>query len=149
MRLPAMRRFAARLAAMLLVPAVFALSPALASDTYTGLAPVPACQAQGVLADIVDKAAYRGQAPYQQPVAITGFDRISQTRYADPAAPGLRTRRWCQARAHLAGGSTAHVYYLIESHASFVGVNYGVESCIVGRDMWNVHGGDCSAVRIW
>ena len=129
-------------------------TPVLAADLYRHTSTpvygsIPACDAADVLANVRHKSAYRGQAPYQQPVAIAAFDQIGQTRFVASAGPGLRERRWCQARAHLAGGRTHTVYYLIEEHASFAGVAYGVESCLSGRDLWNVHGGDCSALRIW
>ncbi|MEM1285945.1 MAG: hypothetical protein AAGH43_11205 [Pseudomonadota bacterium] len=110
---------------------------------------LPHCDAPGVLSRIVEKAAYRGQAPHQHPVAITAFDHIHQTRYVSSPGAGLRERRWCQARAYLENGHRHTAYYLIESHASFVAVSYGVESCLSGRDLWNVYGGDCSALRLW
>lgn len=110
---------------------------------------LPLCDAPAVLSRVVEKAAYRGQVPYQHPVTITAFDHIHQTRYRTSQGPGLRDRRWCQARAHLEDGTRHTAYYLIESHASFVAISYGVESCLSGRDLWNVYGGDCSALRLW
>ena len=110
---------------------------------------LPECDARGVLSRVVEKAGYRGQAPYQEPVTITGFDRIHQTRHIGSLGLGQRERRWCRARAHLATGHTRHVQYLLESHASFVGASYGVESCISGRDLWNVYNGDCGTLRNW
>lgn len=110
---------------------------------------IPACDARGVLGQVAEKERYHGQRPYQDLVDVVEFDHVRQTRYVTPAYLGARERRWCQARAHLATGHTRTVYYLIESHASFVGVSYGVESCMAGRDLWNVHGGDCSALRLW
>ena len=111
--------------------------------------PLPVCDASGVLADIVEKAGYRGQSPYQEPVAITGFDRIHQTRHIGSLGLGQRERRWCRARAHLASGEARTVYYLIESTASFVGLSYGVASCMAGRDLWNVYGCNCTTLRAW
>ncbi|MFK7792273.1 MAG: cytoplasmic protein [Devosiaceae bacterium] len=116
---------------------------------YLDARDLPTCDARGVLGQVSEKEAYRGQAAYQYPVAITGYDHVRQTRHIGSTGPGLRERRWCQARAHLASGHTRTVYYVIEGHASFIGATYGVESCMVGRDLWNVHGGDCSALRIW
>lgn len=111
--------------------------------------PLPTCEASRVLARIVDKAAYQGAVPHQHPVAITGFDHVRQTRHVGALGPGLRERRWCEARAHLADGRSRTVYYVVEGFAGFAGIRYGVESCMAGRDLWNIHGSDCSALRIW
>ena len=119
------------------------------SASHQTVGTIPACDARGVLRDVTGKAGHRGQLPYQEPVTVTGYDQIRQTRHARSAGPGLRERRWCQARAHLATGHMRTVYYLIESHASFAGITYGVESCMAGRDLWHIHGGDCSALRLW
>ncbi|MEM6711270.1 MAG: hypothetical protein AAF590_03210 [Pseudomonadota bacterium] len=110
---------------------------------------LPTCTAGAVLSRVSEKAAFNGQAPYQQPVTIARYDRIHQTRHIGSFGPGTRERRWCRARVHLVTGNSHTVFYLIESHASFVGVSYGVQSCIVGRDLWNVNNGDCRTVRDW
>ena len=145
------RPLARAFALALSVLALPALLPAAQANDAAQLAleRVPACADRIVLADVTEKAGYRGQLPYQHPVDVTGYDRIVETRYVYPYGPGLRVRRWCQARAHLADGHTRQVYYLIESNAGFAGINFGVESCMAGRDLWNVHGGDCSTLRSW
>ncbi len=129
------------------------VTAALAADYGQHRSPVygdiPACDARAVLGQVAEKERYHGQRPYQDLVDVVEFDHVRQTRYVTPAYLGARERRWCEARAHLATGHTRTVYYLIESRASFVGVSYGVESCMAGRDLWNVHGGDCSALRLW
>ncbi len=131
--------------------------PALAHDGagthqaagYLNPSHLPACDARGVLAQVSTKQAYRGQEPFQHTVQVTAYDHVRQTRHVGSMEPGLRERRWCQARAHLASGHTRTVYYVIEGQASFVGASYGVESCMSGRDLWNVNGGDCSALHVW
>ena len=139
------------LARLLALALTAMIVPAASAADYTvhTVGSLPACEARGVLRDVTRKAAYRSQLPYQEPVTVTGYDHVRQTRHVGSAGPGLRERRWCQARAHLASGHTRSVYYLIESHAGFAGISYGVESCMAGRDLWNVHGGDCSALRLW
>lgn len=127
--------------------------PVMAADHGQHRAPtygdIPACDARTVLSQVAEKERYHGQQPYQYLVDVVEFDHVRQTRYVTPAYLSARERRWCQARAHLATGHIRTVFYLIESRASFVGVSYGVESCMAGRDLWNVHGGDCSALRLW
>ncbi|MBV6657047.1 MAG: hypothetical protein KI785_04685 [Devosiaceae bacterium] len=111
--------------------------------------PLPTCDAARVLRLVVDDAANTRAIPYQHPVDVVRVDHIHQTRHIGSLGAGLRERRWCQGRAHLADGHTRNVYYLIEGTAGFAGIRYGVESCMAGRDLWNVHGSDCSALRIW
>ena len=111
---------------------------------------LPACDAPQVLALIVEKASYQGRAPAQYPpLPIASFDHIQQTRHLGSMGPGRRERRWCQARAHIANAHARSVFYVVEGYAGFAGIRFGVESCIAGHDLWNVHGATCSTARYW
>lgn len=111
--------------------------------------PLPSCDAGRVIQQIIEKAAYADARQWHTGIVVDGVDRAHQTRHVGSPGAGLRERRWCEARAHMSDGRTRQVFYLIEGHAGFAGIRYGVESCIAGRDFWNVYGGNCRAIRVW
>lgn len=110
---------------------------------------LPTCEADRVLNLILRDTSNTGAIPYQHPIEVTAIDRIQQTRHVGSMGPGLRERRWCTARLTLDSHQTRTVWYLIEGYAGFAGIRFGVESCVAGRDLWNVYGGDCSVLRTW
>jgi hypothetical protein len=110
---------------------------------------LPSCDAGRVIHRIIEKAAYADARQWHTGIVVERVDRPRQRRHIGSAGTGLRERRWCEARAHMSDGRTRQVYYLIEGYAGFAGIRYGVESCIAGRDFWNVYGGNCRAIRVW
>lgn len=110
---------------------------------------LPTCDAGRVIDKIIEKAAYADARQWHTGIVVERVDRARQRRHIGSTGAGLRERRWCEARAHMSDGRTRQVYYLIESYAGFAGIRYGVESCIAGRDFWNVYGSNCRAIRVW
>lgn len=119
------------------------------SSGYLDHRELPTCDASRVIHRIIEKAAYADARQWHTGIVVDGVDRARQTRHISSTGAGLRERRWCEARAHMSDGRTRQVFYLIEGYAGFAGIRYGVESCIAGRDFWNVYGGNCRAIRIW
>lgn len=149
--------------AAIIALATTAFSPALAPQALAHSGPgthersghldhrdLPSCDAQRVLTQVTDKAE-TSYADAYPPVHVEGYDHIRQNRHVGSLGEGLRERRWCQARAHLADGRTRTVFYLIEGFGGFAGIRYGVDSCISGHDFdrWNIYGAHCSTVRAW
>lgn len=110
---------------------------------------LPTCDAGRVIHRIIEKAAHADARQWHTGIVVDDVDRARQTRHIGSTGGGLRERRWCEARAHMSDGRTRQVFYLIEGYAGFAGIRYGVESCIAGRDFWNVYGSNCRSIRVW
>lgn len=107
---------------------------------------LPDCDHAGVLSRVSKNIAISERNVVQSGDPITSLHRISQRKLLENG-PRSIAQRFCSATGYTASGKKKSVYYLIEANAGFVGYNYAVETCIMGRDPRKIHGAYCRSVR--
>lgn len=77
---------------------------------------------------------------------IVGIERIRQTAVMTWAAQSI-PRRFCRGVALINDGARHPIYYSIAEDTGMVGVDWGVEFCVVGLDRNWAYGPGCRAAR--
>ena len=80
-------------------------------------------------------------------VQIDAIDRIHQHRYLPARDNRPIARRYCHGTAQLSDGRRKKIWYLIEDHQGFAGIDDNVEFCVSGFDRWNVYNSYCRVLR--
>lgn len=107
---------------------------------------LPDCDASSVLAKV------SRQILIAEKNVVKSGDAIGELKYSRQLkvrenGPRVFAQRYCRAKGITQSGRSKTVYYLIEEKNGFIGIGYGVESCVLGRDPWKVHGANCRSVR--
>ncbi len=85
--------------------------------------------------------------PHLPDVEIEEIDRIHQHRYLPAHEDRPIARRYCHGTAQLSDGRRKRIWYLIEDHQGFAGIDDNVEFCVSGFDRWNVYNSYCRILR--
>lgn len=155
-----LRRAAPLLAAALLVavaaPAARAWEITDPQSWFAGKTPPPVDKR----VPLCDDPAVRNEVSARIAAAIPSYydglkvDAMDEVRQAGLSVddPSPLARRYCATR--LTMSSKPHqqpihqvAFYMVEERGSFVGVSWGVEVCLSGRDAWRVYDGACRTVR--
>ena len=107
---------------------------------------LPACDDAGVLHRIRDRFAQKESEYWSSSLTLGEIDRIAEIGYR---ANGLAyiPRRYCVARAQLNDLKPRNVIYAIQEDLGIIGIDYGVEWCVVGLDRNLAYAPGCQAVR--
>ncbi len=88
---------------------------------------------------------WRQQADFwHSDLTIQSFDAVSQTGFRTNG-PEFIPRRYCTARALFNDGRERMVKYNVINNGGFIGINHGVEFCVVGLDQNHAYSPACSA----
>ena len=126
--------------------------PGLVALMTFGLSPsaqagiVPECDHSGVLSRVNRTIAIAERNVVKSGDPIVEIGSIHQHKLHEHG-PRYGTQRYCHATAYTSQGHKKQLYYLIESGGGFIGISYGVEACILGRDPWRIHGAHCRSLR--
>jgi hypothetical protein len=96
---------------------------------YDGV--VPPCEA--ALNTIASRFAQKESRFWNSDLQILGFDKIRETAFR-PWASETIPRRYCTAVATVSDGRRHTVHYWIGEDTGMIGMNWGVEWCVVGLD---------------
>ncbi len=80
-------------------------------------------------------------------VEIEAINRIHQHRYLPAHEDRPIARRYCHGTAQLSDGRHKKIWFLIEDHQGFAGIDDNVEFCVSGFDRWNVYNSYCRILR--
>ncbi|WP_316860283.1 hypothetical protein [uncultured Cohaesibacter sp.] len=122
---------------------------ALMLSAVTGTASaayLPDCDSASVLSRVNNTLAIAETNVVQSGDPVIAIEHISQSKLLEQSEPFF-AKRYCKATGYTETGKKTAIYYLIEANAGFVGYEYGVEACILGRDPWRIHGAYCRSVR--
>lgn len=107
---------------------------------------LPQCDDGSVLAKVNRQLLIAEKNVVQSGDPVIEIKRSRQTKLRDKG-PRAMAQRYCRAKGVTRQGRKKTVFYLIEEHAGFASIGYGVEACISNRDPWKVHGAYCRSVR--
>jgi len=101
----------------------------LGGPRYDGV--VPQCDA--ALGTIADRFATKESRFWNSDLQILGFEKVHEVAFR-PWAANTIPRRFCRAVALVSDGRKHTVRYWIGEDTGFMGVDWGVEWCVVGLD---------------
>lgn len=111
---------------------------------------VPACDDPAVQKEMAARIA-DAIPSYYDGLKVQAVEEIRQgALVADSPSP--YARRYCATRLIMASQPNVPpihqvAFYMVEERGSFVGLSWGVEVCLSGRDAWHVYDGACRTVR--
>ena len=97
---------------------------------------VPLCDAPAMLSKIQFRFAQKEGRFWKSDLTILGFERIREVSFRPWAAgaPDAIPRRFCSRTALVSDGKPRTIHYSISEDGGMIGVNWGVEWCVVGLD---------------
>jgi hypothetical protein len=97
---------------------------------------VPLCDAPSMLSKIQFRFAQKEGRFWKSDLKILGFERIREISFRPWAAgaPDAIPRRFCTGTALVSDGKPRAIHYSISEDTGMIGVNWGVEWCVVGLD---------------
>jgi len=101
----------------------------LSGPNYDGV--LPPCEA--ALNKIARRFAQKESRFWNSSLQIVGFEGVRETAFR-PWANGTIPRRYCSATAYVSDGRKHRVNYWIGEDTGMIGMNWGVEWCVVGLD---------------
>lgn len=114
----------------------------LSGPRYDGV--LPACDA--ALDTITSRFAQKEGQYWNSNLQILRFDRVRQTAFR-PWAPNTIPRRFCTATAFVSDGRKHRVDYWIGEDTGMIGMDWGVEWCVVGLDRNWAYNPACKMAR--
>jgi hypothetical protein len=116
---------------------LFELNFGLSGPRYD--ATVPLCDHPAVLGKISSRFTHKEGEYWNSALQIVGFERLRETAFR-PWAENAIPRRFCSGQVMVSDGVRRAVHYAIIEDASFLGITWGVEWCVVGLDRnWAYH----------
>ena len=112
-------------------------------------AALPGCEDPIVLRKIIQYFGEKERAYWQSDLQIVAFERIRETGFRPWArgAPDAIPRRFCSAKAHVSDARIRPIYYWIGEDTGWLGVQWGVEWCVVGLDRNWAYNPGCRMAR--
>jgi hypothetical protein len=114
----------------------------LIGPRYDGV--LPPCEAG--LSTIALRFSQKEGRFWNSDLQILGFDRVRETAFR-PWAPQTVPRRYCTAVAAVSDGRHHTVHYSIIEDGGIIGMNWGVEWCVVGLDRNWAYNPACKMAR--
>lgn len=107
---------------------------------------VPGCDAPGALDRIIANFHTKEIAFWNSKLEIVGIENIRETAALAWAAQSI-PRRFCSATALINDGRRHPIYYSIAEDTGMIGMDWGVNFCVVGLDRGRAYGPACRAAR--
>jgi len=107
---------------------------------------MPACDYPLALEHIIGDFRVKEGRFWNSNLQIVGLEDIRQTAVMPWAAQSI-PRRFCAATALINDGIKRPIYYSIAEDSGMIGVEFGVNFCVVGLDRNSAYGPACRAAR--
>lgn len=116
----------------------------LSGPRYSGN--VPACDYPKALDRIIENFSSKESRFWNSRLKIVGIENIQQTSDLPWAAQAI-PRRFCSGTAVINDGERHAIYYSIAEDTGLIGLDWGVEFCVVGLDRNFAYEPACRAAR--
>mgnify|MGYP003350698309 CR=1 FL=1 len=107
---------------------------------------LPSCDEPSALSSIQRRFSSKEGRFWNSDLQIVEFDKIRETA-VNPWAEGTIPRRFCSARALVSDGRWRAVHYSIIEDSRMIGMNWGVQWCVVGLDRNWAYNPHCKMAR--
>jgi hypothetical protein len=107
---------------------------------------VPACDSPGALDRIIGNFHTKEVRFWNSELQIVGIENIRETAVLPWAAQSI-PRRFCSGTALINDGLRHRIYYSIAEDTGMIGMDWGVNFCVVGLDRNWAYGPACRAAR--
>jgi hypothetical protein len=107
---------------------------------------VPACDSPGALERIIGNFHTKEVRFWNSELQIVGIENIRETAVLPWAAQSI-PRRFCSGTALINDGLRHRIYYSIAEDTGMIGMDWGVNFCVVGLDRNWAYGPACRAAR--
>ena len=107
---------------------------------------LPPCDYRAALDRIIGDFQFKEARFWNSRLQIIGLENIQQTALLPWAAQSI-PRRFCTATAVINDGARHAMYYSIAEDAGTIGIDWGVNFCVVGLDRNLAYGPACRAAR--
>jgi hypothetical protein len=107
---------------------------------------MPACDFPQALDRIIGNFRSKEARFWNSELAIVGIENIHETAVLPWAAQSI-PRRFCAGTALINDGARHQIYYSIAEDTGMIGMDYGVNFCVVGLDRNFAYGPACRAAR--
>lgn len=116
----------------------------LSGPRYSGI--VPACDYPAALDRIIENFHSKEGRFWNSRLRIVGIENIRQTSDLPWAAQAI-PRRFCSGTAVINDGEKRALYYSIAEDTGLIGMDWGVQFCVVGLDRDFAYEPACRAAR--
>ena len=107
---------------------------------------MPACDSSPALDRIMGNFRDKERRFWNSELKIVGIENIRQTAVLAWAAQSI-PRRFCSGTALISDGAKHPIYYSIGEDTGMIGMDFGVNFCVVGLDRNWAYGPGCRAAR--
>jgi hypothetical protein len=107
---------------------------------------LPPCDYRAALDRIIGDFQIKEARFWNSRLQIVGIENIQQTALLPWAAQSI-PRRFCTATALINDGARHAIYYSIAEDTGTIGIDWGVNFCVVGLDRSLAYGPACRAAR--
>jgi hypothetical protein len=107
---------------------------------------MPACDYPGALDRIIGDFHTKEARFWNSELEIVGIENIHETAELVWAAQSI-PRRFCAGTAVVSDGKRRPIYYSIAEDTGMIGMDWGVNFCVVGLDRNSAYGPACRAAR--
>ena len=107
---------------------------------------LPPCDYRAALDRIIGDFQIKEARFWNSRLQIVGIENIQQTALLPWAAQSI-PRRFCSATAVINDGARHAMYYSIVEDTGMIGIDWGVNFCVVGLDRSLAYGPACRAAR--
>ena len=107
---------------------------------------LPPCNNRAALDRIIGDFQIKEARFWNSRLQIVGIENIQQTALMAWAAQSI-PRRFCSATAVINDGARHAIFYTIVEDTGMIGIDWGVNFCVVGLDRNSAYGPACRAAR--
>jgi hypothetical protein len=107
---------------------------------------LPPCDYRAALDRIVGDFQIKEARFWNSRLQIVGIENIEQTALMAWAAQSI-PRRFCSATAVINDGARHAIFYTIVEDTGMIGIDWGVNFCVVGLDRNDAYGPQCRAAQ--
>ena len=107
---------------------------------------IPGCAYQAALDRIAWNFSTKESRFWNSELRIVGFENIQESAVLPWAAQSI-PRRFCSGTALINDGARHPVYYSIGEDTGLIGMEWGVNFCVVGLDRNGAYNPDCRAAK--
>jgi hypothetical protein len=107
---------------------------------------MPACDSRPALDRVIGNFLDKEKRFWNSELKIVGIENIRETAVLAWAAQSI-PRRFCSGTAVISDGARHPIYYSIGEDTGMIGMDFGVNFCVVGFDRNWAYGPACRAAR--
>lgn len=107
---------------------------------------LPSCEYHAALDRIIRDFHSKENRFWNSELQIVGFENIHEIDTMPWAAQAI-PRRYCGGTAVISNSTKHPIFYSIAEDTGMIGIDWGVNFCVVGLDRNHAYGPDCRAAR--